>query len=932
MLALFLVFNRVPKLDLVEEDMVAATAETARCFQGFCLERQPNESFLSGWWTFSLTYLGLVAAGMIFAILAAGITEAFLFPRSTTPGVSRRGFKGALAGLAIGTPMTLCSACIVPISSAFRRKGAGIEASLGILQGSSTLNLPALIMTAIVFTPLLTGSRVVLGIVAGLLVGPLVAFAIGRRAKARLEHDSQLESPAPDDSTWRQALSEGLGDWAAISARYAIRLGPLMVAAAFATGLVLQWVNPRIVPSLLGDNVQGVAVAATIGILINVPLMFEIPLVAALLLAGMGTGPAAALLFTAAAAGPFTFWGLAKAIPKRAVVALGAATWGFGALGGLGVLLLSTLAPGPALAGLESRSDAARSLEAPAAPSGPVVFTDVTEEAGLAYNQFTFRPTGECLLDQGPDGYLPQQYCLPERMSGGAAAADYDNDGLVDLFVTRIDGPDVLFRNTGAGRFEDRTAWAGLDRFDLRSNGAAWIDVDNDRDMDLYVTTIADTRFYLFINDGSGRFTEEAVERGAAISTSETHIGYSVGVGDYDLDGWLDMHVTEWGSESLLVEGALSHARLLRNRGAQAPGHFEDVTVQAGVVMDEVESQVVGTASGEGVGSSGPWTGPSPKGVFSFASAFTDLDGDGWPDLAVASDFGTTRLYWNNGDGTFTDGTIGARIGSDKNGMGSTFGDYDGDGDLDWFVSSTFHEFERCQVSTGCDPWTATGNRLYRNDGDRVFSDATDAAGVRDGGWGWGAVFFDFDNDGDLDLAMVNGMRESDSPSDTDLGYSRLWRNDGNGVMTEISQSVGLTEAAAGKGLLTFDYDGDGDLDLFAVNNGSVSRLYRNDGGNANSWLRIRVVGESANTGGIGAKLSVKVQDAAVPQIREVGVRSHFLGQSELAEHFGLGPGADRVEQVTVTWPTTGEVTVLRDIPANTTIVVREGQPGYEVE
>ena len=932
MLALFLVFNRVPKLDLVEEDMVAATAETARCFQGFCLESKPNESFLSGWWTFSLTYLRLVAAGMIFAILAAGITEAFLFRRSTTPGISRRGFRGALTGLVVGTPMTLCSACIVPISSAFRRKGAGIEASLGILQGSSTLNLPALIMTAIVFTPLLTGSRVVLGIVAGLLVGPLVAFAIGRRAKGPSEFDSGLELPAPNDTTWRQALSEGLGDWAAISARYAIRLGPLMVAAAFATGLVLQWVNPGIVPSLLGDNVQGVAVAATIGILINVPLMFEIPLVAALLLAGMGAGPAAALLFTAAAAGPFTFWGLAKAMPKRAVAVLGAATWGFGALGGLGVLLLSTLAPGPVLAGLESRSDSARSVEAPAAPSGPVVFTDVTEEAGLTYNQFTFRPTGECLLDQGPDGYLPRQYCLPERMSGGAAAADYDNDGLVDLFVTRLDGPDVLFRNTGAGRFEDRTAWAGLDRFDLRSNGAVWIDVDNDRDMDLYVTTIADTRFYLFINDGSGRFTEEAVERGASISTSETHIGYSVGVGDYDLDGWLDMHVTEWGSESLLAQGALSHARLLRNRGAQAPGHFEDVTVQAGVMMDEVESQVVGTASGEGVGSSGPWTGPSPQGVFSFASAFTDLDADGWPDLAVASDFGTTRLYWNNGDGTFTDGTVAAQIGSDKNGMGSTFGDYDGDGDLDWFVSSTFHEFERCQVSTGCDPWGATGNRLYRNDGDRTFSDATDAAGVRDGGWGWGAVFFDFDNDGDLDLAMVNGMRESESPSDADLGYSRLWRNDGNGVMTEISQSAGLTEVAAGKGLLTFDYDNDGDLDLFAVNNGSVSRLYRNDGGNANSWLRIRVVGDSANTGGIGTRLTVEVQAGAAPQIREVGVRSHFLGQSELAEHFGLGPGADRVAQVTVTWPTTGEVTVLRDVPANATIVVREGQPGYEVE
>ena len=253
-------------------------------------KQESGESFISGWWKFSLTYLELVAAGMIFAILAAGITEAFLFPRSATPGISRRGFRGALTGLAVGTPMTLCSACIVPISSAFRRKGAGIEASLGILQGSSTLNLPALIMTAIVFTPLLTGSRIVLGVAAGLLVGPLVAMAIGRRAKARLERDARLEQPAPDDSTWQQALREGLGDWAAISARYAIRLGPLMVAAAFATGLVLQWVNPEIVPSMLGDNVQGVAVAAAIGILINVPLMFEIPLVAALLLAGMGSG------------------------------------------------------------------------------------------------------------------------------------------------------------------------------------------------------------------------------------------------------------------------------------------------------------------------------------------------------------------------------------------------------------------------------------------------------------------------------------------------------------------------------------------------------------------------------------------------------------------------------------------------------------------
>ena len=412
-------------------------------------------------------------------------------------------------------------------------------------------------------------------------------------------------------------------------------------------------------------------------------------------------------------------------------------------------------------------------------------------------------------------------------MSGGAAAGDLDNDGYVDLYVTRLDAPDILFRNTGSGKFEDVSAESGLGAFDLRSNGAVWIDIDDDGDLDLYVTTISDTRFYLFVNDGAGGFTEQAIPRGAAIETAGLHVGYSIGVGDYDLDGWLDIHVNEWGSSQLLLPiGAPSHARLLRNVGSRAPGFFEDVTVRAGVVLDDVQSQVVGGSGGQSIGAAGPWTGKSPDGPFAFASTFTDLDSDGWPDLAVVSDFGMTRVFWNSGDGTFLDGTIAARIGTDKNGMGSTFGDYDGDGDLDWFVTSIYHEFEACQLSRGCDPRDATGNRLYRNEGGRLFHDATDEVGVRNGGWGWGAVFLDHDNDGDLDLIMVNGMHDSDDLLAADLGYTRLWENTGPGQMLDVSQSLGLSHADAGKGLLTFDYDRDGDLDLFIVNNGSTPGLY----------------------------------------------------------------------------------------------------------
>ncbi len=272
-------------------------------------------------------------------------------------------------------------------------------------------------------------------------------------------------------------------------------------------------------------------------------------------------------------------------------------------------------------------------------------------------------------------------------MTGGAAVADVDGDGDLDLFVTRLDAHDLLFRNDGNGTFTDVTVASGLAAFNFQSNGAGFGDIDNDGDPDLVVVTIGDfddptnLRNYLFLNDGSGVFSEAAVARGTDATSVTSRTVWSVNFGDYDRDGWLDLHTTYWAF------GA-ANSRLLRNRGAAQPGFFDDTTVAAGVEM---------------------------PGVFAFASTFTDLDGDAWPDLAVAADFGTSRLFWNNGDGSFTDGTVAAGVGTDENGMGSTFGDYDADGDLDWFVTSIRDPAETCE--TGPCAWGYTGNRLYRNDG-----------------------------------------------------------------------------------------------------------------------------------------------------------------------------------------------------------------------
>ena len=177
----------------------------------------------------------------------------------------------------------------------------------------------------------------------------------------------------------------------------------------------------------------------------------------------------------------------------------------------------------------------------------------------------------------------------------------------------------------------------------------------------------------------------------------------------------LDIFTSEWRTLWQTNDNGPTHARLLHNRGAEQPGYFDDVTTEAGVSVDLLH----------------------PHGDFALSPRFSDLDGDGWPDLTIASDFLTSRLFWNNGDGTFTDGTREASVGTDQAGMGSTIGDYDGDGDLDWFVTAiSDHRYPD------------RGNRLYRNEGQREFSDQTDAVGVRDGQWGWGTSFLDYDNDG----------------------------------------------------------------------------------------------------------------------------------------------------------------------------------------
>lgn len=527
----------------------------------------------------------------------------------------------------------------------------------------------------------------------------------------------------------------------------------------------------------------------------------------------------------------------------------------------------------------------------PPAAAEPL-FQDATAAAGVGYQQY--------LHSDPPD------LTGGSEETGGAAVADYNNDGWPDLFVTRFGATGILYRNRGDGTFQDVTSAARITAT-LLGNGTGWADLDNDGDQDLIIMVWGGhgevaVRNYLYLNNGNGTFTENGRNAGLGQTELFLHGGTSVAFGDYDRDGLIDCLMGDWGS----VADAPT-PRLLRNLGGVGTAlRLADATAAAGLTLYNVS----------------PFSG----GSWSFTTTFVDLDDDGWQDLAIAGDFSTSRMYWNDGLGGFAEGTYEAGLGLDEFGMGGTIGDFDRDGRLDWFVSSISPRDGACPRSSGDN--TCLGNKLYKNLGDRVFIDVSEQYGVAEGFWGWGAAFTDYDNDGDQDLAMTNGVEFTNSPIFNAFADDpfRFWRNDGPASpFAEIAGQIGLTDTGVGKGLLTFDYDRDGDLDLFYVNNRESGHLMRNDGGNAQGWLRVKVRGVQTNRDGYGAKIRVKAAQDGPTQIWEIGSECLFLSQSERVAHFGLGVGTDPVHEVKVIWPRSGIEQVFNNVARNSEILVIEG-------
>ena len=283
--------------------------------------------------------------------------------------------------------------------------------------------------------------------------------------------------------------------------------------------------------------------------------------------------------------------------------------------------------------------------------------------------------------------------------------------------------------------------------------------------------------------------------------------------------------------------------------------------------------------------------------------------------------------------------------------MGSTVGDWDLDGKLDvMFTSASISDTDLKDLNqvaaTAGMLLSFRGNHLYKNLGGRKFLDVTDTTGLRESGWGWGAFFFDFDNDGDLDALNGNGM---DDPETTDDDWAvnqkmKLYVNQGDDEMYQMKDEAsarGIASEKENRAALSWDYDNDGDLDVFVVNHADIPSIYRNDGGNYYDYIRVKVYEESGRES-LGAKvyLYVTAEDFTEPShevyYREIGSTSAFLGQGEAHAHFGLGKlSIDNVYAIRIKWPMkldqyTGqenkEEQVFYDVPVRSTLYAVRGR------
>ncbi len=536
------------------------------------------------------------------------------------------------------------------------------------------------------------------------------------------------------------------------------------------------------------------------------------------------------------------------------------------------------------------------------AEMSPVTFVDVAKEAGLTTPNVW--------------GGVDHKRYIIEAKGSGLAFFDYDQDGWLDIYLTNgtrlgAHWPEGqaptshLYKNNRDGTFTDVTAKSGLGRTGWQT-GVCVGDYDSDGWDDLFCCFWGHN--ILFHNNGDGTFTD--VTKRAGVYDEKIRWGAGCTFLDYDRDGHLDLFVCnyikfdapqtvsepahcQWKGISVMCgpRGLPGDTNVLFHNNGN--GTFTDVSEKSGILK------------------------PGPR--YSITAVSYDFDNDGWPDIYVAVDSQPSILFHNNHDGTFTDvgvisGCAYSEDGHEQAGMGVGVADYDCDGWLDIFKTNFADD---------------TVN-LYHNNGDGSFSDVGFSSGLAANTRyvGWGCGFLDYDNDGWPDLMQINGhVYPEIAGHDVGQSYKNprlMYKNLGKGQFKDVSAQMGpgITEYFSSRGAAFGDYNNDGAIDVLILNMNDPPSLLRNDGGNAQNWIKLKLIGTKCNRTAIGARVRVVTETHA--QIDEVHSGSSVMSQSDLRLHFGVGK-AQTIDLIEVKWPTTQKVEKFTKVKPNQILTIREG-------
>ena len=524
-------------------------------------------------------------------------------------------------------------------------------------------------------------------------------------------------------------------------------------------------------------------------------------------------------------------------------------------------------------------------------------------------------------------------------------------EGVPERYLIR---KELLETSYDIGRFEEIATEIGLDATNL-AGGSIMEDFDNDGLLDIITSTWDPAGSILYYhNDGDGTFSDYTARAGLAGQLG----GLNIVQTDYNNDGWLDVLVMRGG---WLRSNGRMRLSLLRNDG---DGSFSDVTREANLADPAYPSQSAAWADYDNDGDldlyscnesqrsastiefpsqlfrnngDGTFTDVARQaGVrnlrYCKASGWGDYDGDGDPDLYVSNFQEDNRLYRNDGDGTFTDVALELGVAGPVASFATWFWDYNNDGLLDLFVGGYGPRIGDVAADYLGLPNDGARMRLYMNDGAGGFADVTRETGLYRVHQTMAANFGDLDNDGFLDFYLGTGFPTYDA-----LAPNIAYRNNDGQSFTDVTFSAGLGHLHKGHGIAFGDLDRDGDQDIFAQiggffpGDGFQNALYENPG-NGNHWISARLIGTESNRAAIGARirLELAMKDGSRRAVYSYVNSGASFGASSLEQEIGLGQ-AERIIFMEIYWPATGARQVFEDVPIDTRIEVREGDGVYEV-